>query len=101
MRFFVFISALIVLTGTLHAQVPVPPLPPTGPPILLELGNIQYNPATGDGTVSMMMTSEVPIAGFQFDLVFDPGEIGCVFYFGGIEGYWFVIIDVCKIIRIE
>ena len=36
MRFFVFISALIVLTGTLHAQVPVPPLPPTGPPILLE-----------------------------------------------------------------
>ena len=84
MRFFVFISALIVLTGTLHAQVPVPPLPPTGPPILLELGNIQYNPSTGDGTVSMMMTSEVPIAGFQFDLVFDPAAVLLVSATGGL-----------------
>jgi len=83
-RFFVFISTLIVLTGTLHAQVPIPPVPPTGPPILLELGNIQYNPSTGDGTVSMMLTSEVPIAGFQFDLVFDPAAVLLVSATGGL-----------------
>ncbi|MGE4633256.1 MAG: hypothetical protein AAEJ47_09475 [Planctomycetota bacterium] len=84
MRFFVFISALIVLAGTLHAQVPVPPLPPTGPPILLELGNIQYNPSTGEGSVSMMMTSTVPIAGFQFDLVFEPAAVLLVAATGGL-----------------
>ena len=70
MRFFFLVSIYLLLTPAVSAQVPLPPIPP-GSDILLELGTIQYDAATGNGSVQMMMTSTVPIAGFQFDLTFD------------------------------
>ncbi|MDE0958620.1 MAG: hypothetical protein OSB12_08285, partial [Planctomycetota bacterium] len=65
MRFFFLVSIYLLLTPAVFAQGPLPPIPP-GSDILLELGTIQYDAATGNGSVQMMMTSTVPIAGFQF-----------------------------------
>lgn len=90
MRTLFFISTLLLLAAPLQAQVPIPP----GPPILLELGTIQYDPATGDGSVSMMMTSAVPIAGFQFDLVFDPAAVLLVSATGGLAEDFGYLVDV-------
>lgn len=80
MRFLFFICTFLLLVAPLNGQTPIPP----GTDILLELGAIQYDPTTGDGTVSMMMTSSVPIAGFQFDLVFDPPAVQLVSATGGL-----------------
>jgi len=75
MRIFFIASTILLLSGPAAAQVPLPPVPPLGSDIILELGIIEYDAATGSGSVRMMMTSTVPIAGFQFDLVFEPAEV--------------------------
>jgi hypothetical protein len=75
MRIFFIASTILLLSGPVAAQVPLPPVPPLGSDIILELGTIEYDASTGSGSVRMMMTSTVPIAGFQFDLVFEPVEV--------------------------
>ncbi|MGE4619987.1 MAG: hypothetical protein AAEJ04_09300 [Planctomycetota bacterium] len=82
MKLSFFICVSLLLTTTSMAQLP--PQPPAGADVLLELGTIQYDPATGDGSVSMMMTSTVPIAGFQFNLVFEPAAVQLVSVAGGL-----------------
>ncbi len=90
MRFLLFVSTLFLFCAPLSSQVPIPP----GTDILLELGTIQYDPATGAGSVSMMMTSSVPIAGFQFDLVFDPAAVLLVSATGGLAEDFGYSVDV-------
>ena len=53
-------------------------------PIFLELGTIEFDEVTGEGSVEMMMTSTVPIAGFQFDLTFDPTSVQLTNAVGGL-----------------
>jgi len=60
-RLFLFATTL-VSGGALTAQAP----------IQLEMGVVHFDTTTGIGSVEMLMMSSVPIAGFQFDLVFDP-----------------------------
>jgi len=60
-RLFLLVTAL-ASGGVLAAQAP----------IHLEMGVTHFDTTTGIGSVEMLMTSSVPIAGFQFDLAFDP-----------------------------
>ena len=55
-------------------------------PVFLELGMIDYDQATGAGTIEILMTSTVPIAAFQFDLVFDPAQVELTSAAGGLAG---------------
>ncbi|MDE0960892.1 MAG: hypothetical protein OSB09_08935 [Planctomycetota bacterium] len=74
MRFLILVSTILWLTPAASAQGPIPPTP-TGAEILLELGTIQYDAITGAGSVPLMMTSTIPIAAFQFDLIFNPSDV--------------------------
>lgn len=81
MRLFFFISSLLALAGTSSAQAP----------IHIELGTVQYDPSTGNGSVPIMMTSTTPVAGFQFDLVFDSATVLTSVSGGLAETFgWFV-----------
>jgi len=56
------LGLFLLVTGSLSAQAP----------ILIELADSQYDSSTGEGSIAIVLTSSVPFAGFQFDLVFDP-----------------------------
>jgi len=59
---------------------------PAQSPVFLEMGTIDYDEVTGVGTIEILMTSTVPIAAFQFDLVFDPAQVELTSAAGGLAG---------------
>ncbi|MGE4619456.1 MAG: hypothetical protein AAEJ04_06580, partial [Planctomycetota bacterium] len=77
MKLFFFTITLSLLAAPLQAQ--------TGS-VELSIGTVQYFPANGGGIINIMMSSDVEVAGFQWNLVDTPDVVDITTVSDGLAG---------------